>query len=1064
MIFKNIFSALENLGLGAQKRSLHIQFSNPALNTEVFLQRIEGQHQINGGLQAELICFSTNAYLPLKQFIGVQVAVDQVTDRGQLFRTTGIITQAAQGQSDGALTAYKLTLEDPTSLWTKRRNSRVFMNKSVREVTEILFKEWQDKSPLFAASLNLDLTGLSQNGDVRPFIMQSNELDLSFLQRLWKSEGISYLIDEAQQTVSSFMASIEAQKLRLIDDQAQYKSLSRGNIRYHRSNATEKQDSIVSFIAQRSLQPTAVHVQRWQADSLSQEEGAGSVLSKHQHSGNQDNVSLSLEQAWHISPAWMQDLNGEDQATASSNQQIEKLNENLSKYYDAQAKQFIAKSTVRDAQVGYWFEFNEHPEIDLHGGSDKQFLILSKHFYNQNNLPKDLSQQIQQLLQQSNWLKAEQQLGDERQANELVLQRRTIPVVPEYHLLKDRPTTHPQRAKVVGPEGEEIHVDEWGRIKVRFLFTRSEDHAHDSGAGANDNDTDSAWVDVLTPWAGEGYGARFLPRIGEIVVIDFFDGNIDRPFVVGRIHEAERSPTKFDIKGQLPDTKKLSGIRSKEVAGEGFGQLRFDDTTEQISTQLQSSHGATQLNLGNLSHPKEQAESEGRGEGFELRTDQWGAVRAGNGLLLTTHKQDNAEGSHLDANEAKSQLESNLSSAKALSEVAKNQQTDPLTVIDSLSTLLKGLELTKILAISNIVNQFKDGLTSSPLNVLQNLGGFVDQIGSIQGDVQGVIQQFNNTFSDVKETINGFENFVTSVGLQADNFKDQFTQLTQGFASNPYQALGQVKDLFSDVQQAVQQVQNIGGILQSSLSNPLSSFSNLQGFMSSLAENAKNDPKSEAEFKIFQDAMMVLSAPNSIALSTNEDLYLSADGKISQMAGESINISTQKSFIAHAQDKISLFAAQEGLRAYAGKGKVEIQAQADGADLIARKKVQMISTEDVIEITAAKKIVLVAGGSKIEISSAGIFPTTAGKFESKAGQHLFKGGGKVNFNVPYLPNTDIYSHQFTLKNKFGKIMKNTKYVLEASNGKQIRGITDNDGKTRRIYTSEKEKFSIDVEM
>jgi type VI secretion system secreted protein VgrG len=80
-----------------------------------------------------------------------------------------------------------------------------------------------------------------------------------------------------------------------------------------------------------------------------------------------------------------------------------------------------------------------------------------------------------------------------------------------------------------------------GRIKVRFLFTRNEDHSHDGGAGANDNDTDSAWVDVLTPWAGEGYGARFLPRIDEIVVIDFFDGNIDRPFVTGRIHEAQRS-------------------------------------------------------------------------------------------------------------------------------------------------------------------------------------------------------------------------------------------------------------------------------------------------------------------------------------------------------------------------------------------------------------------------------------------------------------------------------------------------------------------------------------------
>ncbi|MCG4650724.1 type VI secretion system Vgr family protein, partial [Bifidobacterium longum] len=86
--------------------------------------------------------------------------------------------------------------------------------------------------------------------------------------------------------------------------------------------------------------------------------------------------------------------------------------------------------------------------------------------------------------------------------------------------------------------------------------------------------------------------------------IDFFEGDVDRPFVVGRIHEAERHQTMFDILGQLPDTKKLSGIRSQEVGGAGFNQLRFDDTAGQISTQLHSSHGVSQLNLGNLSHPK----------------------------------------------------------------------------------------------------------------------------------------------------------------------------------------------------------------------------------------------------------------------------------------------------------------------------------------------------------------------------------------------------------------------------------------------------------------------------
>ena len=817
-----------------------------------------------------------------------------MTDKGTLFRTTGIITEAAQGQSDGSLTLYKLTLSDPTALWHKRRNSRVFMNKSAVDVVETLFQEWQNKSPLFASSLSLDLSGLKNQYDICPFIMQSNESDYDFLTRLMRSEGINWLIDEAQHTVATSASLIEAQKLRLIDDNSQYEALSRRNIRFHRSSATEQQDSITSFIGQRTLQPTAVHVQRWQADVLEQEEGAGTVQSKHKHSNNQDNASLGLEQAWHFSPAWMQDLNGEDQATPSNNSQIEKLNQNLSNYYDAQSKQFVAKSTVRDTQVGYWFELSEHPEIDQHSGSDKEFLITGKNFYNQNNLPKDLSEQINQLLQQSQWTLPNNQNNEERQNNTLILQRRNITTVPEYNPLEHRPAAHPQRAKVVGPAGEEIHVDEWGRIKVRFLFTRAEDNQADGGAGSNNNDADSAWVDVLTPWAGEGYGARFLPRINEIVVIDFFDGNIDRPFVVGRIHEAQRSPTKFDLKGQLPDTKKLAGIRSKEVQGEGFGQLRFDDTTGQISTQLQNSHGATQLNLGNLSHPKETAESEGRGEGFELRTDQWGGIRAGQGLLLSTHKQDQATGTHLDAKEAKSQLESSINNSKVLSEVAKNQQTDPLEVLD-----------------------------------------------------------------------------------------------------------------------------------------------NIQGFIENLAK------EDQAKADAFKSAVMLLASPNSIGLSSNEDIHISADGQISHSAGDSINISTQNSLIGHASQKISLFAAQEGARLYAAKGKIEVQAQGDALDVIARKAVQVISTEDVIEFKSPKEIILTAGGSQLKINGSGIFSTTGGKFEVKAGQHLFVGGQKIPLDIPLMPNE--VRKQLVLKYHDDEPVMSTNFIIKYADGAKISGITNDKG-------------------
>ncbi|EPQ3971342.1 type VI secretion system Vgr family protein [Acinetobacter baumannii] len=896
-MLNSIHQVLDSLGISPQKRAIHVQFTSPILNDQVFLQRIDGVHALNDGLKAELLCLSTNATIQLKSFIGVQAAVDIVTERGELTRVTGIITHAQQGQSDGSLTLYKLTLEDPTALWKYRRNSRVFMNKSVFEIWEILFKEWQTKNPLFAASLSLDLSGLTQTYDVRPFVMQHNESDWNFLTRLLRSENISWLIDEAQHIVPSTDTSIQAQKLRLIDANSQYQPLDRKTIRYHRSSAVEQYDSMTRLTAERSLQPNVMHIQRWQAEILDQEEGIGSVQSKHQHSEQYDNATLGLEQAWNYAPAWIGDLKGEDGVTKSGNQQVERLNQNLNNYYEAQAKRFIAQTTVRDAYVGYYFELNEHPEIDQHESTDRSFLIISKSFFNQNNLPKDLNDQINGLLAQSNWSIQNPENSDERQANQLILQRRHIPTTPAYNPQIHSPVTHPQRAKVVGPEGEEIYVDEWGRIKVRFLFTRSDDHSHDGGAGTNNNDTDSAWVDVLTPWAGEGYGARFLPRIGEIVVIDFFNGDIDRPFVMGRIHEAQRHPTKFDNKGKLPDTKKLSGIRSKEVSGSGFGQLRFDDTPGQISTQLQSSHGASQLNLGKLSHPKDKAESEDRGEGFELRTDQWGALRAGQGLLVSTHKQDNAKGDHLDAEVAKKQLEGSQTNSKALSDIAKNQKTDEI------------------------------------------------------------------------------------------------------------ESLEQLKDFASQIQQQI----------------------------------AK-----------FEKALLLLSSPDGIALSSSEDIHISADAQINQIAGDSINISTQKNVIAHAQNRLSLFAAQSGLKAVAAQGKVEIQAQSDALDVLANKGITISSTEDCIEISSPKEIVITGASSQITLNGSGIFPKTGGKFQVNAGQHVFQGGASasVKSSLPPPPKRGQGVLELFHEYAHGEFVKQGGYTVTDSLGKQFKGQLDDKGFVR----------------
>ncbi len=187
----------------------------------------------------------------------------------------------------------------------------------------------------------------------------------------------------------------------------------------------------------------------------------------------------------------MQDLTGRDSGDSlQSTEQLEQLGQQLARSSDLQAKYFSAQSNLRDAQVGYWFELHGHAEIDQHPQTEREFLILSKQFYNQNNLAPELRQHFLSLLQQSQWTFQLPLEGDPQQFCQLNLIRRHIALVPEFNPLLHRPVAYPQRAKVVGPEDETVHVDAWGRIKVRFLFTRSDDHLHDGGAGANDNEDD----------------------------------------------------------------------------------------------------------------------------------------------------------------------------------------------------------------------------------------------------------------------------------------------------------------------------------------------------------------------------------------------------------------------------------------------------------------------------------------------------------------------------------------------------------------------------------------------
>ncbi|WP_151814463.1 DUF2345 domain-containing protein, partial [Acinetobacter ursingii] len=116
-------------------------------------------------------------------------------------------------------------------------------------------------------------------------------------------------------------------------------------------------------------------------------------------------------------------------------------------------------------------------------------------------------------------------------------------------------------------------------------------------------------------------------------------------------------------------------------------------------------------------------------------------------------------------------------------------------------------------------------------------------------------------------------------------------------------------------------------------------------------------------------------------------------------------------------------------------------------DLIARKAVQVISTEDKIEISASKEIVITAGGSQIKINGSGIFPVTGGKFEVKAGQHLFMGSGSASSNLPALPQLNMSPKELELKYVYDdlKPVAQAPYKLIFQDGSIQEGLLDDNG-------------------
>jgi len=309
---------------------------------------------------------------------------------------------------------------------------------------------------------------------------------------------------------------------------------------------------------------------------------------------------------------------------------------------EARGQLYEAQGNNRHVAAGRWFKLLGHFRVS----EDSEFLILEVHHEASNN-----------------YLQGKNVLAEYK--NRVRCQSKAVPWRPGRGF-NSIPTKllALQTAIVVGPEGQSsLNVDQYGRIQVRFHWDRDE--------------SSSCWVRVSSNWAGGEKGLASHPRVGSEVIVQWLDGNPDHPIVTGSVHNQSCMPP-----WKLPEQRALMGLRSRELTANGgntpggrSNHLVLDDTQDQIQAQLKSDHLASQLSLGHIKRIDDNAgRKDARGQGFELRTDGIGAVRAQQGLLISTEARPNARAHITDMAETLARIAQGQQLHDSLSQAAQQAQ------------------------------------------------------------------------------------------------------------------------------------------------------------------------------------------------------------------------------------------------------------------------------------------------------------------------------------------------------------------------------------------------------
>jgi type VI secretion system secreted protein VgrG len=648
------------------------------LGPDLLAECVRGEEAISRGFSFRVDALSTDAHLPLKGLLGQPALLQLLTaTSGQPRCFHGHVTAAEISGANGGFARYVLTIEPWTRFLSLGRDSRIFQDMTVIEILDSVFRTWAARGRL-APDWRFALAD-SRVYPKRSLTTQYQESDLAFAERLMHEEGLFYFFEHSGDPRSP---SLGAHTLVIGDHNGAFQANVQASVEFTRPGAVMRADSIDRWCIESRLVTDAIEMGSWDYRSVRQR--------RVDAAGVGGDVSLASRDAPGVY-AWPDRAQGQRIAL----NQIQAL--------EATRQVHVAAGTVRSFAPGTTFTLHGHALFDAADHDDgRSFLITRAVHLMHNNLGADVLGSVNILLGKGTVTAS---AADEFRlsADARPIYRNRIDALPsrtpyrssgtDAHgvLLHPRPTVRGQQtAIVVGPPGATIHTDRDHRIKVQFHWQRGDAshsravHPYPEGhTGAPGDDTAGTWVRVATPLAGANWGSSMLPRLGQEVLVDFLEGDIDRPVVIGSLYngrgqqDAQHNQMAHGaaaITGNAPawfpgeggghaHPAVLSGFKSQAMqasqeGGGAYSQLVFDDSPGQARLALQRHtkphDGAAELNLGHLRHQSDNARLQPAGFGAELKTVNSAAVRAGQGLLLSSDVKSG--GNQLDSREAAAQI------------------------------------------------------------------------------------------------------------------------------------------------------------------------------------------------------------------------------------------------------------------------------------------------------------------------------------------------------------------------------------------------------------------------